>query len=239
MPPGQLLISGVMSDLAAGCGCPAPRHVAFGLLAGGWVPALNTAIMLEPFGGGGVAPNREGGRWSGLRCWGLRSTGAVLLERRLFGYMSQVGVGGSPDQQVEEASCRRPAMTPGVLWAASIWSVVLLFIAWRDQHLPPGDRRISLESIAIVLALLGTHSIVLELTDAEAILRDPVEGERWLRGILSAGAHPLGSRLWHGLRTNPSHRHRGLFALALYLGFAGLSSIYSAAPVVTAAKTLN
>ena len=131
-------------------------------------------------------------------------------------------------------------MTPGVIWAASIWTLVLLFVAWRDQGRPPEDKRLSLEFIAIVIALLGTHSIVSGYTDTDTILRDPVAGERALRGVLAGVSLVLvGPRLWSALRSNRSHGHRGLFCLAIYLGLAGLSTIYSAATIVTAAKTFE
>ena len=38
---------------------------------------------------------------------------------------------------------------------------------------------------------------------------------------------------------NQTHGYRGLFALAIYVGIAGLSTVFSAAPVVSVAKTLE
>ena len=125
------------------------------------------------------------------------------------------------------------------MWAGSIWAVVLLTIAWRDQRRPIDEKWLSLEALAIVIALLGTHSIVAG-SDTDAILRDPVQGERVLRGGLAAAALILaGPRLWNAVRSNDSHRHRGLLALTAYLGVAGLSTMYSTAPLVTAAKTFE
>lgn len=127
----------------------------------------------------------------------------------------------------------------GVLWAACIWAVVLLIISWRERRLPTHERRLSMETVAIVIALLGTHSIV-GVSDADEILRDPIASERVLRGALAAIALALAApRLISALRSNRSHGYRGLFALTIYLGIAGLSSVYSAAPLVTAAKTFE
>ena len=127
----------------------------------------------------------------------------------------------------------------GVLWASSIWAVVLLVVYLRERRRPSSERRISVETVAIVIALLGTHSIVGD-TDADAILQDPVAGERALRGILAGLALTLVAfRFLRALRANQTHGYRGLFALGVYVGIAGLSTVFSAAPVVTAAKTFE
>jgi O-antigen ligase len=127
----------------------------------------------------------------------------------------------------------------GVVWASSIWAVVLLVIYLREQRRPANERRLSIETVAVVIALLGTHSIV-GATDADAILADPVAGERALRGLLAATALLLvGFRFIRALRANENHGYRGLFALAVYVGIAGLSTAFSAAPIVTAAKTFE
>jgi O-antigen ligase len=127
----------------------------------------------------------------------------------------------------------------GVVWAGSIWSVVLLAVWTRDQKRPLSERILSRENLAIVIALLGTHSIV-GGTDAEEILRDPVAAERVLRGFLAGLAilmvtPKLISRLWKPR----SGGHRGLAALTMYTGVALISTIYSAASVVSAAKAVE
>jgi O-antigen ligase len=127
----------------------------------------------------------------------------------------------------------------GVLWAASIWALVVSVIYFRERRRPADERRLSVESVAIVIALLGTHSIV-GATDADAILQDPVAGERALRGLLAGTALLLVVfRFIRALRANETHGYRGLFALAVYVGIAGISTAFSAAPVVTAAKTFE
>ena len=127
----------------------------------------------------------------------------------------------------------------GVFWASSIWAVVLVVIYLRERRRPPDERRLSIETVAIVIALLGTHSIVGD-SDTDAILQDPVAGERALRGILAASALLLvGFRFIRALRANENHGFRGLFALAVYVGIAGVSTAFSPAPVVTAAKVFE
>ena len=127
----------------------------------------------------------------------------------------------------------------GVAWASSIWAIVLLIVYLRERRRPVSERRLSVETVAIVIALLGTHSIV-GTSETDAILQDPVAGERALRGILAGTALLLvGFRFIRALRANQSHGYRGLFALAIYVGIAGLSTAFSAAPVVSAAKTFE
>ena len=127
----------------------------------------------------------------------------------------------------------------GVVWTAAIWAVVL-FVVWvRDHKRPVGGRTITVEAVAIVLALIGTHSIVAG-TDAEEILRDPVAAERVLRGLLAGFAILLvAPGLVSRLMTNRVHGHRGLMALSVYVGIAALSTAYSAAPLVSAAKSFE
>ena len=127
----------------------------------------------------------------------------------------------------------------GAIWAASIWCVVLIAFWLRDRRLPQDQRTVTREALAMLIALIGTHSIVAG-TDADEILRDPVAAERVLRGALSGVAILLAAPpLIHRLRTNRVHGHRGLMALTGYLGIAAISIAYSAAPVVSAAKALE
>jgi O-antigen ligase len=127
----------------------------------------------------------------------------------------------------------------GVGWAGAIWATVLLAVWIRDRNRPAGQRTITRETVAMVLALLGTHSIVAG-TDAEEILRDPVAAERILRGSLAGLAILIvAPRLIHRLRTNRVHGHRGLLALTVYLGIASISTAYSAVPLVTGAKAIE
>jgi O-antigen ligase len=127
----------------------------------------------------------------------------------------------------------------GVRWAAIIWSIVLAFTWFRERHRPADQRTVTRETVAMVIALLGTHSIVFG-SDVEEILQDPVAGERVLRGVLAGVAMLLaGPPLLRRLTANQNHGHRGLFALTVYVGVAGISSLYSAAPLVSAAKSVE
>ena len=127
----------------------------------------------------------------------------------------------------------------GAYWAASIWGVVLLAFWLRDRKLPDDQRTVTRETLAMVVALIGTHSIITG-TDAEEILRDPVAAERVLRGALSGVAILLAAPpLVHRLRTNRVHGHRGIAALTGYLVIAAISIAYSPAPVVSGAKALE
>ena len=127
----------------------------------------------------------------------------------------------------------------GVVWAGGIWAAVLMVVWVRDRRRPVDQRTITRESVAMVLALLGTHSIV-GGTDTEEILRDPVAAERILRGSLAGLAILIvAPRLIHRLRANRVHGHRGLLALVVYLGIAIISTAYSAVPLVSVAKAFE
>lgn len=99
-------------------------------------------------------------------------------------------------------------------------------------------RRLKREHLAILLALLGTHSFVGRST-AEEILRNPLVLERIVRGALAAAALVLILPLLiRRLRTYPK-AGPGIAALALYVIVAGASVLYSAAAFVTAAKVFE
>lgn len=90
-----------------------------------------------------------------------------------------------------------------------------------------------------MLALLGTFSIAGH-TEAEEVLRDPVILERLLRGGLSALALMLvAPLLFDRLRTGRGSGHRAVAALVCYVLIAVLSTLYSAAPLVTLAKAFE
>ena len=94
------------------------------------------------------------------------------------------------------------------------------------------------EQLALVLALLGTFSIV-SGTDTEEVLRDPVTIERVVRGGLAVLALlVVAPALIHRIRSY-TPGHRAMTGLLAYVGVALASSIYSAAPLVTAAKVLE
>lgn len=98
---------------------------------------------------------------------------------------------------------------------------------------------LSRENTALMIALLGTFSVAGQ-TDAQEVLRDPVILERLLRGGLSAVALALSAPILIArLRAGTRSGRRASAALVIYLGVAGVSTLYSAAPLVTAAKVFE
>jgi O-antigen ligase len=94
------------------------------------------------------------------------------------------------------------------------------------------------EQIALVVALLGTFSIV-SGTDTQEVLRDPVTIERVVRGALAVLALLMvAPALINRVRSYTPGR-RAMAGLLVYVGVALVSTIYSAAPLVTAAKVLE
>jgi hypothetical protein len=94
------------------------------------------------------------------------------------------------------------------------------------------------EQLALVLALLGTFSII-SGTDTEEILRDPVRIERVVRGGLAVLALLVVAPVLMNRIRAYVPGHRAMTGLLAYVGVALASSIYSAAPLVTAAKVLE
>ena len=125
----------------------------------------------------------------------------------------------------------------GVLWVVALWLAVLLVWSWRDGRAGRERAWLTPESVAILIALLGTKSIAAK-TSAEELLRDPVVLERVVRGGLAALSLAIaGPILINRLRQPPPIRgYRNLAVLTAYLGVAATSTLYSAAPLVTAAK---
>lgn len=123
----------------------------------------------------------------------------------------------------------------GFVWALTVWGSVLLVAAYR-QRAWKNHKWSTRQNMALVLALLGTQSVAAQ-SEAEEVLRNPLVIERILRGALAGAAlllvlPPLVRRA-RGL-VEPGHV--GLKSLILYLGVAVLSTLFSAAPLVTIAK---
>lgn len=126
----------------------------------------------------------------------------------------------------------------GLIWTSVIWGVLLVVI-YRSRRTPPEVRRwLTRENLAVIVALLGTFSIAAQ-TDADEVLRQPLAIERIVRGGLAALALAMvGPVLVNRIRAyQPGHR--SLVAVFAYLVWAGISTIYSAAPLVTAAKVFE
>jgi len=125
----------------------------------------------------------------------------------------------------------------GLAWTAAIWALMaLVAFALRNRH-PRLRSYFSLENLALLLALLGTFSVTSGLTEAEEVLREPVVLERAIRGVLAGIALAIaGPILISRLRQPRSGGYKAISAIVIYLGVALVSTLYSAAPLVTGAK---
>lgn len=123
----------------------------------------------------------------------------------------------------------------GLMWAAAIWGGFYLIASrFRTRSRVVGDW-FGREHLALLIALLGTYSIAAR-TEAEEVLRQPLVLERIVRGGLSAIALVvIGPMLFRRIRSYVPGR-RAMTGLFVYLGVAAVSTLYSAAPLVTAAK---
>jgi O-antigen ligase len=123
----------------------------------------------------------------------------------------------------------------GLIWAAAIWAgffAVSSIFRHRSRVIADWFGR---EQLALVIALLGTFSIA-SSSEAEEVLREPLVFERVLRGGLAALALlivvPI---LLERIRSYTPGR-RAMTGLLAYLAVALVSTVFSAAPLVTAAK---
>ena len=93
--------------------------------------------------------------------------------------------------------------------------------------------------MAIIAVLLGTHSLV-SGSNADDILADPVVFERVIRGALSGvGLLLLLPALRKTMKQLNSGHWPAMTALTAYGGFAAISVLYSAAPIVTLGKVFE
>jgi O-antigen ligase len=125
----------------------------------------------------------------------------------------------------------------GLAWTAATWALMaLVAFALRNRH-PRLRSYFRLENLALLIALLGTFSVTPGLTEAEEVLREPVVLERVIRGVLAGLALVIsGPILLSRLRQPRSLGYKAVSAIVIYLGVALVSTLYSAAPLVTAAK---
>ena len=128
----------------------------------------------------------------------------------------------------------------GVLWAAGIWAVTLGLWYWLDTRAGRSKAWLNRESVAVILALLGTKAIAAN-TSAEEILRDPAVIERIVRGGLAALALLVAVPILIQRLRNPDREtgFRNLTVVVTYLGVLAVTTLYSAAPLVTGAKALE
>jgi O-antigen ligase len=125
----------------------------------------------------------------------------------------------------------------GLAWTAAIWaSMALAVFALRNRY-PRLRAYFSRENLALLIALLGTFSVTAGVTEAEEVLREPVVLERVIRGLLAGMALVIaGPILINRLRQPRDPGYRAISAIVIYLGVALMSTLYSAAPLVTGAK---
>jgi O-antigen ligase len=128
----------------------------------------------------------------------------------------------------------------GLAWTAGIWGAMGLAAFALRNRIPRLRPYFSRENLALLIALLGTFSITPGLTEAEEVLREPVVLERVIRGALAGIALILAAPILIERLRPP--RPRGFHvtaAVVVYLGVALVSTLYSAAPLVTAAKVFE
>jgi O-antigen ligase len=125
----------------------------------------------------------------------------------------------------------------GLALTAAIWALMaLVAFGLRNRH-PRLRSYFSLENLALLIALLGTFSVTSGLTEAEEVLREPVILERVVRGVLAGLALVIsGPILLSRLRQPRSPGYKAVSAIVIYVGVALVSTLYSAAPLVTVAK---
>jgi hypothetical protein len=125
----------------------------------------------------------------------------------------------------------------GLAWTAVIWGLMaLIAFALRNRY-PRLRPYFSRENLALLLALLGTFSVTAGVTEAEEVLRDPVVLERAIRGLIAGVALAIaGPILLSRLRQPRNTHYKAISAIVIYLGVALASTLYSAAPLVTAGK---
>ena len=126
----------------------------------------------------------------------------------------------------------------GLLWTFLVWVALFVIAArFRDRSTTISDW-FHRESLALVLALLGTYSIAAR-ADAAEVIRQPLVVERILRGGLAVAALLIVVPILIKRIGKYTSGHRALGALVIYVLISLLSTLYSAAPLVTAAKVLE
>lgn len=126
----------------------------------------------------------------------------------------------------------------GLIWTAAIWGILLVAGSRYHRTAPHVRRWLTRENLALVVALLGTFSIAAQ-SDADEVLRQPLAIERIMRGGLAAMALAMVGPVLVSRVRSYQPGHRSLVAVVAYLGVALVSTIYSAAPLVTAAKVFE
>ena len=128
----------------------------------------------------------------------------------------------------------------GLAWTAGVWGLMAAVAFALRNRFPRLRDFFTRENLALMLALLGTFSVSPGLTEAEEILREPVVLERVIRGVLAGLAFAIvGPILVDRLRSPRRAGYKTTAAVVIYLGVALVSTLYSAAPLVTGAKVFE
>jgi O-antigen ligase len=133
---------------------------------------------------------------------------------------------------------RREGSVSGLVWTVGVYLGTAL-VAWRFRLITPqsaDDRRVL---VALLLVLAGAHSTAVR-TGAEDVAANPVVLETVLRGccdvLALAVILPVAARTsWQFVLTGSP----GAVSLVAYLAAAAISTLYSAAPIVTAGKAFE
>ncbi len=121
-----------------------------------------------------------------------------------------------------------------LLWVALLWLPV--FLLDRRLVTDPHERRLHLALILVLFATQWSGSVV----ETDAILQDPIAMERVVRGILTGVALIVVTSVLARQRPALFSRRLPLVTLlGLYVLINGISTIYSVAPIVTAAKAFE
>lgn len=126
----------------------------------------------------------------------------------------------------------------GLFWTFLVWAALFAIAArFRDRSTVVADW-FQRENLALVLALLGTYSIAARAETSE-VIRQPLVIERILRGGLAVAALLIVVPILVKRVNRYTAGHRALGGLIAYVLIAAVSTLYSAAPLVTAAKVLE
>lgn len=129
----------------------------------------------------------------------------------------------------------------GLVWTVAVWGLTLMLVnpGGVRSVFRGGRLAVSRTQFAILLVLVGTHSFAVSSSAGE-VLRNPLAIERVIRGGLTTAAllviTPL---ILHQLRLHAPRRIRGMAPLTFYVFVAGLSVLYSVAPIVSAGKVFE
>lgn len=129
----------------------------------------------------------------------------------------------------------------GFLWTAGVWAVTIMLLVPRGRTgaLRRWIHFLDREKLALLLVLLGTHTIA-KVTTAEEVAADPLIIDRIMRGALAVLALAvIVPVLTKRARTVSNWSFPGMTGVTLYGVVAALSTVYSVFPLGTAGKVVE